>query len=77
MNFFTKLKCLLQMHEGEWTTDGLSGCWQRYRCIYCEITEQRVRHGRPISGRTLRTLWNYYCERCGEYLGIEWVYVDD
>src|SRR5436190_16916529 len=31
-NFFTKLKCLLQMHEGAWTRDGLSGRWQRYIC---------------------------------------------
>jgi hypothetical protein len=45
MNFFTKLKCLLQFHQGEWTTAGGSGCWQRRRCRVCGILlEQRERH---------------------------------
>jgi hypothetical protein len=45
MNFFTKLKCLLEFHQGEWTTDGGSGCWQRRRCMVCGIIiEQRERH---------------------------------
>jgi hypothetical protein len=41
MNFFTKLKYLLHTHQGEWTTDGGSGCWQRLRCMVCGIIEQR------------------------------------
>jgi hypothetical protein len=102
-NFLTKLKCLLQMHEGAWTTDGLSGCWQRYICKYCGVIEQRERHIWPdpyvveyfedgscdtrvtclhcgkseydikhegrITGTTPQTRRNYYCTRCGEYLG--------
>src|SRR5436190_17309680 len=45
MKFFTKLKCLLQFHQGEWTTAGGSGCWQSRRCKVCGIiTEQRERH---------------------------------
>jgi len=69
VNFSTRLKCSCGFHQGEWIKDDCSGCYQSRRCMFCEITEERERHGRPISGRTLRTFWNSYCERCGAYLG--------
>ena len=58
MNVLTKLKCLLGMHQGEWTTGGGSGCWQKRSCMFCGITEQQERHNWPYS---------YYLNDEGEY----------
>ena len=69
VNFSTRLKCSFGFHQGEWIKDDCTGCYQSRRCLFCEIIEERERHGKPISGRTLRTLWKSYCERCGAELG--------
>src|SRR6516165_9357657 len=39
--------CRIGMHQGTWTTEGCSGCWQRRFCIYCGVPQKREVHDWP------------------------------
>ena len=42
--FSETILCRIRIHQGTWTTEDCSGCWQRRFCMYCGIPQQRERH---------------------------------
>lgn len=46
-SFSETILCRIGIHQGTWTTEGCSGCWQRRYCMYCGIPQQRERHNWP------------------------------
>lgn len=39
--FSETILCRIGMHQGTWTTEG---CWQKRFCMYCGISQRRIRH---------------------------------
>ncbi len=47
VSFSQNILCRIGMHQGTWTTEGCSGCWQRRFCIFCGRPQQREVHNWP------------------------------
>ena len=47
LSLIEKSLCYLDIHQGEWTTEGCSGCWQRRFCIFCGKLQNREVHNWP------------------------------